>query len=174
VHPFQQVHPPLVNAPSSASLPFFASAPSSAITPSFSKCAFLSKCALPCISLSLEGGSIGMKAPYPRQNHQRKKEKQEKFVSHPYMVFNTNCFFGFLNICCITHTLLRVLSLWWIYIYIYIYPYIYIYIYIYIHHRGDSQIYCSLDPTDVSPYLFPLFPGHLQLTFPWVFISLSK
>jgi hypothetical protein len=49
-----------------------------------------------------------------------------------------------------------------------------IYIYIYPHHRGDSQIYCSLDPTDVSRYLFPLFPGHLQLTFPRVFISLSK
>ena len=165
------------------SSPFSASASSSGECTLFSKFAFLCKCTLLCnysllqqvrlpqqvcppmyLSLSLEGGSIGMKAPYPRQDHQRKKEKQEKFVSHPYLIFNTNCFFGFLNICCITHTLLRVLGLWWIYIYIYIYP----------HHRGYSQIYFSLDPTDVSPYLFPLFLGHLQLTFPWVFISLSK
>jgi hypothetical protein len=123
--------PPLVSAP------FSASASSSGECTLFSKFAFLCKCTLLCnysllqqvrlpqqvfppmyLSLSLEGGSIGMKAPYPRQNHQRKKGKQERFVSHPYLIFNTNRFFGFLNICCIKHTLLRVLSLWWIYIYI--------------------------------------------------------
>lgn len=151
MHPLQQVrlslqvHPPLQLLPPSAS------APSSASVPSH-------------VSLSLSWRGINWYESSVSKTGPPTEEREAREVCKPSISdFQHKLFFWFSQ-----YLLYNAHppegSRFMVDIYIYIYP----------HHRGYSQIYFSLDPTDVSPYLFPLFLGHLQLTFPWVFISLSK